>query len=32
MSDLYDLLNDIRTHHVDLFQKALGNCREQAMS
>ena len=29
MSDLYDLLNDIRAHHVDLFTKALGELREQ---
>ena len=29
MSDLYDLLSDIRDHHVDLFEKAIGEMREQ---
>jgi hypothetical protein len=29
VSDLYDLLNDIRAYHVDLFTKALGELREQ---
>jgi hypothetical protein len=29
VSDLYDLLSDIRSHHVDLFEKALGELREQ---
>ena len=29
MSDLYDLLSDIRSHHVDLFKKALDELRGQ---
>lgn len=32
MSDLFDLLTDIRTHYVDQFEKALGDLRAEGSS
>jgi hypothetical protein len=32
VSDLFDLLNDVRTHYVDQFEKALGDLRAEGQT